>query len=164
MQRLQSVKATPNRVQSKGVIVMSDRWKTKTATNALIQADVAAFPHIPIQRKFATSDGHEAGFLCVGQNTITFLSTDNVTVIASHPLAFLESYCQDIHNPKIFTYTLMQKHMLSVLKKDELLSFNFLSDSEAKVKGIVAVLDQYVTISSRGKTEKVLPQISSCLF
>lgn len=70
-------------------------------------------------------------------------------------MAFLESYCQDIHNPKIFAYTLMQKHMLSIIKKDELLSFSFLSDSEAKVKGMISALDKYVTISSRGKTEKV---------
>ncbi len=68
----------------------------------------------------------------------------------------LERYCQDIHNDKIFTYTLIQKHMLSVFSKDEVLSFSFLSDSVEKVKGLVAALDKYITISSRGKTEKVL--------
>ncbi len=82
MQRLQAVKAQPNRVQSKGVIVMSDRWKTQKATNALIQTDLANYPHHPIQRKFATSEGYEAGFICVGMNTITFLAPDNTTVIS----------------------------------------------------------------------------------
>ncbi len=153
MKSIQQLKQ-PNRVQSKGVIVMSDRWKTQKATQALIQADVEHFPHVPIQRKFSTSDGSESGFLVVGQNTISFLGPDNTTVIASHPLAFLESYGADIHNAKIFNYTLVRKHMLSAIKKDELLAFAFVADSEAKVQGLIASLDRFIVISSRGKTDK----------
>jgi hypothetical protein len=153
MKSLQNLKQ-PNRVQSKGVIVMSERFKTQKATQALIQADLAQYPLIIISRKFASSDGHEPGYLCVGQNTITFVGPDMKTAISSHPLAFIESYTADIHNPKIFTYTLVRKHALSLIKKDELLSFCFLADSEEKVKTIISHLDRFVVLSARGKTEK----------
>jgi hypothetical protein len=153
MKNLQVMKQ-PHRVQSKGVIVMSERFKTQKATEALIKADLAQHPLVAISRKFATSDGHEPGFLCIGQNTITFVGPDQKSVIASHPLAFVESYAADIHNPKIFTYNLVRKHMLSLIKRDELLSFAFLADSEDKVKAIISSLDRFVVISTRGKTEK----------
>jgi hypothetical protein len=100
MKNLQNLKQ-PNRVQSKGVIVMSERFKTQKATQALIQADLALYPLVIISRKFASSDGHEPGYLCVGQNTITFVGPDQKSVISSHPLAFIESYTADIHNPKV---------------------------------------------------------------
>ena len=100
----------------------------------------------------------------VGAHCVTFLASDKKTVISSHPLAFLESYAVDIHNPRILTYSVVRKHMLSLIKKDELLAFSFLSDSEEKVRGLVAALDRYVVLSTRGKTDEDDQPVQEILF
>jgi hypothetical protein len=96
---MQRLKGETKRVQSTGMMVLSDKWTTSKATRALIEEEMKVREHVPVQRKRQTSDQFEEGFLVVGSTAITFLSNDK-RILASHPTAFLETYSVDLHNDK----------------------------------------------------------------
>ena len=112
MQRLKAELGGAKRVQSQGVMVLSDRFVSHKATRALIETDVREREHVPVQRKRQTTDAFEEGFLVIGANAITFLGKDK-SVVSSHPLNFLETYCIDLHDGKTLTYTIRQVHFLT---------------------------------------------------
>jgi hypothetical protein len=93
---LGKLKGENKRVQSSGMLVMSDKFSSSKATRALIEEDVRAREHVPVRRKKQTTDGFEEGFLVIGVTAISFLGLDK-HIIASHPINFLETYVVDLH-------------------------------------------------------------------
>jgi len=136
-----------HRKASEGVLVMSERWSSKKATQALIDHDVSTYKHLPVQRKLSSEEGFEPGFLVVGASTITFLAKDNASVVASHPLAFIESWGQDLQEEKEFNYTVKPKTLMGLVKGDNLFAFSFLFETVALVNTAVSQLDKFVLLS-----------------
>ncbi len=139
------LKGEAKRVQSSGILVMSDKFTTSKATRALIEEDVRAREHVAVRRKKQTTDGFEDGFLVIGVTAITFLGTDK-RIVASHPINFLETYAVDLHQDKMLTYTIKAVHFL---KKDDIMSFSFEAASHELAMGLVRTLDRFVLAAQR---------------
>lgn len=144
MQRLKA-EIGPKRVQSQGISVLSDKFVSSKATRQLIESDVREREHVPVQRKRQTTDAFEEGFLVIGANAITFLGKDK-SIVASHPLAFLETYCIDLHEERMLTYTIKQTHFL---KKEDIMSFSFVAFSVAVAHKLVRTLDRFLLANIR---------------
>lgn len=139
MQRLKS--EDRKRKQSAGVLVMSDKWASTKATRALIEEDVKAREHFPVQRRRQTVDELENGYLVIGTSAITFLGADNQQIVASHPLTFIEKYGQSLSSPCELTYTVKQVHLL---KKDDVMSFTFVAPTVDALQRLVCEVDRFV--------------------
>lgn len=145
MDRLKN-EAKLSRRGSAGVMVMSEKWSSSKATRALIQEDIKAQQHFAVQRKRQTVDELENGFLVIGTSAITFLAADNHQIIASHPLNFIETYSQSLHNPLELSYTVKQTHFL---KKDEVMNFSFIAPSEDTLRTLVREIDRFILGNQR---------------
>ena len=126
---------------SVGVTVMNSKSFSTRENKLLIAQDLQNHKHVPIHRKRASSDEREKGFLVVGVSAITFLAADNASVIASHPLAFIEMYSRSLHGAPEMTYTVQKKHFL---KKDEIMSFTFVADSAEALEGLIREVDRHI--------------------
>jgi len=121
--------------------VMNDKWTSSKETRALINEDIKARQHVPVERKRQSTDVTEKGFLVIGFSAITFLASDNSSIVLSHPLNFIEMYSQSLHNPCDLSYTVKQTHFL---KKDAIMSFTFSAQTNEVVQSLVRELDRFV--------------------
>ncbi len=142
---LGKLKGEAKRVQSTGMLVLSDKFMTSKATRGLIEEDLRTREHVPVRRKRQTTDAFEEGFLVIGLTAITFLAQDK-RILASHPIAFLETYTADLHNDKMLTYSIKQVHFL---KKDDIMSFSFEAHTRDVLLKLLRTLDRFVLASFR---------------
>ena len=127
------------RTETRGIEVMTDGWMTEKTRNALVSQDVDNFVHRPVQRKRTTQDGYEDGFLVIGITAITFLGPDGHSVVASHPLSFLEAYAKDMKDDAALSYTLARSRSVSA---EDPLSFTFKLKSAEAVVQVLSALDR----------------------
>ena len=138
------------RKPSAGLIVLGERFQSKKKTNQLIESDLAAYSHYKAsRRREAAGADPDEGNLVIGESHVTWLGADDATVLASHPIVFIESYGVDLHDPSVFYFTVKPKTLKSLLIKDDLFSFAFILASAEVVRTVVSRLDSLVLATHR---------------